>query len=186
MGLRCPRFNLPQGHSSNSGSYATNWDLSLVRRLHIHIKIRGIDGVLLKYPGFTMLSTFSFPAPHKMSNLRDLRVSFQHDSQFDAFRPVPLDLVALFDGVGPALPVVRGMIRALLASAPKQASMRWGLTEGEKRYPSLYQRTLPDWYEVGVSENQVPIPAAVCEGLVKELEGIRGSEAEKYAMSAAE
>jgi len=32
----------------------------------------------------------------------------------------------------------------------------------------------------------VPIPAAVWEGLVKELEGIRGSEAEKYAMSAAE
>ena len=129
MGLRCPRFNFPQGHSSNSGSYATNWDLSLVRRLHIHIKIRGIDGVL-KDPGFTMLSTFSFTALHKMSNLRDLRVSFQHDSQFDACRPVPLDLVALFDGVGPAPPVVRDMIRALLASAPKQASMRWGLTEG--------------------------------------------------------
>ena len=110
-----------------------------------------------------MLPTFSFTAPYKMSNLHDLRVSFQHDSQFDACRPVPLDLVALFDGVGPAPPVARDMIRVLLASAP----------EGEKRDPSLYQRTLPDWCEVDVPENQVPIPAAVWERLVKELEGIR-------------
>ncbi|KAF2500215.1 hypothetical protein BU16DRAFT_601894 [Lophium mytilinum] len=159
------------------------WNLSEIRKLHITINLRVYTHAQdpeYGYAPYRILEKISVRGLHGMKNLQHLRISILHGY-------APPELQAFYDGTAHAPLKVRELMRRLIGSIPKTVkTVRWGLKEEEimQEYPDRSRRSVSigsSSFMKSAFKHMQHVRPEVLEPLAKELEVLRGMDAEYYS-----